>query len=67
MSDPSRVADAGNAPVPASSEGEPAPRTGLVAAALAPGRSYHERQRDLVHASLVTPWAPERAPERRQA
>jgi hypothetical protein len=27
----------------------------LVAAALTPGRTAHERQRDLVRASLVTP------------
>jgi hypothetical protein len=29
--------------------------TRLVAAALAPGRSAHERQRDLVRASLLAP------------
>jgi len=48
------------------SESRPVPTPGLLAAALAPGRSYHERQRELVHASLIANWAPERATQHRQ-
>lgn len=39
----------------------PLPAAGRLATALTPGRSYHERQRELVHASLIARWAPKRA------
>jgi len=43
-----------------SSRPPPAP----LAAALAPGRSPNERQRELVNASLITRWAPKQIPPR---
>jgi len=39
----------------------PAPLAAALAAALAPPRSYNERQRELVHASLIACGAPKQA------
>lgn len=47
-------------------ESRPVPVAGFLAAALAPGRSYHERQRELVQASLIARWVPEQATQRPQ-
>jgi len=46
----------------ADSDSRPPPAP--LAAALAPGRSPNERQRELVHASLITRWAPKQIPQR---
>ena len=43
----------------ADSDSRPAPAP--LAAALAPPRSYHERQRELVHASLIACGVPKQA------
>lgn len=64
MTDPSPTGPRADAQEGADSEGRPAPTPAPLAAALAPGCSHHERQRELVHASLIARWVPERATQR---
>ena len=63
MTDTSPVTPLADTQQAADSE-RPVPTAGRLAAALAPGRSPNERQRELVSASLITRWAPKQAPQR---